>query len=116
MLESGCTLLLLRPSSQVTGVRGRAANGRSPPALRALAKSACAMRSSRTFEGINRAPALLQTQCHSWAQNHNGGTRPLLVGVEARDTAYIERQVAEGNSSCAYHLYEDGLRQGDQND
>ena len=30
------------------------------------------------------------------------------VGIEARRTAYIEREVADGNSSGAYHLHEVG--------
>src|SRR5215472_6010761 len=38
------------------------------------------------------------------------------IRIEAGGAAYVEREIAEGNSSSAYHLYEDRLRQGDQND
>jgi len=39
------------------------------------------------------------------------------IGIKTGATAYVEREiVVEGDPASTHHLYEDGLRQGDQND
>ena len=38
------------------------------------------------------------------------------IRIEAGGAAHIQRQVAQGHSTRAYHLNKDGLRQGDQED
>src|SRR5215472_18836221 len=38
------------------------------------------------------------------------------IGIKTRATAHVERQIAEGDRASTHHLYEDRLRQGNQND
>src|SRR6516162_10754173 len=38
------------------------------------------------------------------------------IGIKTGATAYVEREIAKGDPASTHHLYEDGLREGDQND
>ena len=38
------------------------------------------------------------------------------IGIKTGATVYVEREIAEGDPASTHHLYEGGLRQGDQND